>query len=116
MMYRVRCRFSGNSFLTIICNRKETTNQSTKFLKGAVPDSQLQKSKMGAVDSIKKSSATIKIDPHRMTSHLFFIKRLAILAVRKVITPQLIPIKKGTPNTFIPRFSHIDTFRKANLY
>ena len=47
--------------------------------------------------SIKKSSPTIKKDPQRMDSHLFWINRLDKWAVRKVSTTQLMPIKKGTP-------------------
>ena len=78
-------------------------NQCIKFLRGATPSSQLQKSKMGAIGSMKKSRPTMSNAPQIIESHLKCITRLAIVAVRNVNTIQLIPINGGTPIIFGPR-------------
>ena len=64
-----------------------------------------QKSSIGATGSIKKSMININIEPRIIDIILFpFERKLDMLPEIVVRITQFIPIKKGTPNNFGPRF------------
>ena len=79
-------------------------NQAMKFLRGAWPISQVQKSNVGADASMKKSKNTINKAPNRIFIEVCFTKLSAIAAVQKISTAQLMPIRSGTPSILLPKF------------
>lgn len=78
-------------------------NQAIKFLKGASPSGQIQKSNGGAETSIKKSKNTINALAVAISSHLLPSFFITIADVMKVSVSQFTPITSGTPYILGPK-------------